>query len=480
MSTESTSIAVETHAETTGSVWKDSFWHLIRIRSFDTNTEEGRAQERHRRVILGSMSSVLARATTIGTAFVSVPLTIRYLGTERYGMWMTISSISAMLAFSDFGMGNGLLSKVANASGRDDRESATHAVTSALFMLTAVAAIMLLVFALCYPMVQWSRLLNMHSPLGKSESGPAIAVFILCFALNLPVGVAQRIQIAHQETFESNLWLSGGSLASFIALLIAIHCQAGLPWLIAAFSGAPVVVAGLNLLLQFRLVRPWLRPRFRYFDLNRSKDLFATGLVFFIISIGSSITLYADNFIIAQLLGPTEVARYSVGVRLFTVVSMLPQIVFSPLWPAYTEARARGDCTWISTTLKRTAVWGIGMSFGVGLFLLAVAPWFIARWTRGSITLPFSLLVALLAAVLVTSATYAHNILLFGLNALRFCAICNVLVAVSSVILKIAIIPSLGVSGAAWGTASCFLLFAGIPYILRTHYLLRKMPLPSC
>jgi O-antigen/teichoic acid export membrane protein len=88
--------------------------------------------------------------------------------------------------------------------------------------------------------------------------------------------------------------------------------------------------------------------------------------------------------------------------------------------------------------------------------------------------LPFSLLLALLAAALVISTTYAHNILLVGLNALKFCAVCNVLVAVSSVLVKVAIIPSLGVAGAAWGTASCYLVFVGLPYFAYTHRLLRS------
>jgi O-antigen/teichoic acid export membrane protein len=416
----------------------------------------------------------LAKATAIGAAFVSVPLTIKYLGIERYGMWMTISSISAMLAFSDFGMGNGLLSKVACASGRDDREAAARAVTSALFMLSAVAALMLAAFAVSYRITPWSHVLNLQSALGKSEAGPAVAVFMLCFALNLPIGITQRIQMAYQETFQSNLWLSAGSLTSFIALLVAIHFRAGLPWLIAAFSGGPVVVGALNLFLQLRFVRPWLTPRLHYFDFDGSKELFNTGFLFLLISIGSSVVFYADNFIIAQLLGPSEVARYSVGVRLFTIVTLLPQMIFTPLWPAYSEAKARGDMAWIRATLKRTAFWGLGLSLSAGLLLLTMAPWFITRWTRGAVGLPFSLLLALFAAAVVFSASYPHGILLWGLNALKFSAISMALVSVSSVIVKIAIIPSVGVAGAAWGTASCYFLFALIPNVFYANHLLKQ------
>ncbi len=49
------------------------------------------------------MSRLLAAALAI----VTVPLTIGYLGSERYGLWITISSVVAMINFADLGIGNG-------------------------------------------------------------------------------------------------------------------------------------------------------------------------------------------------------------------------------------------------------------------------------------------------------------------------------------------------------------------------------------
>lgn len=65
--------------------------------------------------------------------FISVPLTLRYLGTERYGLWMTISSVIAVLGFSDLGLNNGLLNGISQANGTNDRELARRYVSSAFF-----------------------------------------------------------------------------------------------------------------------------------------------------------------------------------------------------------------------------------------------------------------------------------------------------------------------------------------------------------
>ncbi len=73
--------------------------------------EEGTA--RSRRLIKGIGSSVVARAATSLLPLLLIPLTIRYLGTEQYGIWMAITSVTSMLLWADLGLGNGLLTKLA-------------------------------------------------------------------------------------------------------------------------------------------------------------------------------------------------------------------------------------------------------------------------------------------------------------------------------------------------------------------------------
>src|ERR1035438_6179081 len=83
--------------------------------------DHARGTERNRRAVLTGAVATFARAVQVGTSLITVPLTLKYLGNERFGLWMTISSVLAMASFADFGVGNGVLSKVARAFGKDDR-----------------------------------------------------------------------------------------------------------------------------------------------------------------------------------------------------------------------------------------------------------------------------------------------------------------------------------------------------------------------
>src|SRR5688572_30139039 len=136
---------------------------LLRLRPFDVSTPEGRARERHRLVVLATVASALAKFLSIATALISVPLTLHYLGAERYGMWMTISAVVAMLSFADFGIGNGLMNAVATAYGKDRHDTIREHVSSAFAILTAIAVALVALLAILYGLVPWADVFNVTS-----------------------------------------------------------------------------------------------------------------------------------------------------------------------------------------------------------------------------------------------------------------------------------------------------------------------------
>ena len=198
-----------------------------------------RSRERYRRVGLTFAASVAGRGAAGVAALVAVPVMLRYLGTERYGLWAAISSAAAALLFADLGIGNGLLTVLAADSGREDREAARRHVSSAFVALFAVALVLAALFALLYPFVHWARLFGVPSPEAAREAGPAVLAFAACFLVSLPAGVVTRVRLARQEGFANGLWSSAGSFLGLALLLLAIHFRLGLPWLVLGLALAP-------------------------------------------------------------------------------------------------------------------------------------------------------------------------------------------------------------------------------------------------
>src|SRR5437763_12282212 len=101
-------------------------------------------ERRSRSIVRGTAAAMVARGIGSLTGIITVPLTVRYLGAERYGAWMTISSVLVFLGFSDFGLASSLTNALGKAFGENDRERARRYVTTTLAALSAVAILFVL------------------------------------------------------------------------------------------------------------------------------------------------------------------------------------------------------------------------------------------------------------------------------------------------------------------------------------------------
>jgi len=144
---------------------------LVHLRPFETATEGGRSKERLRRAGLTTIAAGIAKAIGLLASLISVPLTYRYLGPERYGIWMVLISIIAAMSFADLGIGNGLINAVSEAYGKDDRRLAQQHVTSALALMLCIAAFLAVAGAVAYPFLPWARLLNVRSAAAAAVIG---------------------------------------------------------------------------------------------------------------------------------------------------------------------------------------------------------------------------------------------------------------------------------------------------------------------
>lgn len=450
---------------------------VMRLRPFDTSTPEGRAAERHRRIALTAGASVAAKGVGLLTMLIAIPLTASYLGNERFGLWLTISSIVTMLSFADLGIGNGLLSAIADANGRGDRAAARRYVSSAACLLLASGVVLMAAFAVAYPWIPWAAVYNLKSYQGVAEAGPVTLVLVLCFALSMPLGVVQRVQAGYQEGFGSSLWVCLGSVLSLGAIILAVRLKAGLPGLVLAMNGAPVLATLANWIVQFGWQRPWLRPSPDAVDRVAVRRVLRTGLLFLTLQLAIAIGYQSDNIVIAQVLGEDQVPQYAVPARLFTISPMLLGFLLAPLWPAYGEAIARADVAWVKRTLRRSLLIGALVNVPPSLILMAFGAPIVRMWVgeQAHITPSLVLLLGLGCWSMLNSLAGPFAVLLNGANVVRFQVVCSVLMAATNLPISIYLAHKIGVSGVVWGTVLAQAAFVFLPISLYVPRLLRRM-----
>lgn len=446
--------------------------HYLRLSSFDANSQEGRAHERHRQILLTTLSSGVAKILGVIISFATITLTVKYLGTERFGLWMTIGSAVAMLGFADLGVGSGLMNAVANAHGKDDIQEIQKKIAIGVLLLSAFSLLILLVFFIAYPFIAWPQLVNVSTELAYREVAPTIAVVVIFFALSLPAGIAMKVQMGLQMGFAANLWLAAGSILGFVAVLAVIFLEGGLPYLAAASVAPPVIMGILAGVYLFGKQKPFLRPKFSGLKIGDLQTLAGTSGLFFVLQISGLIAFQSDNLIIARYLGAEAVAVYAVAFKLFSLPTIILSLFLNAMWPAYAEASSRGDKEWIYSTFCKSIRFSAIIVFPLSFVLLIAGKWIIEKWVGPSFDPTWDLLIGLFFWSVLTIFGGNFAALLNGLGVIRFQVMTSVSMAVVNIIVSVWLVQLVGVSGAVWGSvlSLIFIIYLPTAIYLRNYF----------
>lgn len=423
------------------------------------------------------MIGIAGRLVGVAVTIVSVPLLLSYLGVERFGLWLTLTSIIALLGPLDLGIGNGLTTLIASANGRGDRDDIRALVSTAAALSIGAALLLGVLIAAAYKVLPWAVLTNVDTPRAVAEAGPAAAALAACFALGIPLGLVSRVHQGFQEGYIASAWILVGNLMALALLIMAVQSSSGLAILVLAIAGGPLIAATLNGAVLFLRQRPWLRPLLKHVQRRQARSLLGTGALFVVLQIALVVGYQSDAVVIAQILGARAVPDYVVPMKLFLLVPTLLSFALAPLWPAYGEALARRDVPWVARTLRRSILLALAINIPAAVLLLAAAPTILSYWVGASINPSQILLISLAIWAVLNSLNGPLSMLLVGSNSLRFAATTGVMMAAANVTISIALVSKIGVAGAIIGTIVAQVVFILIPWSLHARSVIRHATL---
>jgi O-antigen/teichoic acid export membrane protein len=399
----------------------------------------------------------------IVSAVVLVPVALDALGKERYGLWITISSVTALTAFADLGIGNGILNVVARQEARGGREELQRSISTAFWILTLLAGVAFVFFCSVYSFVSWPDLFSVKSSLARAETRPAVFTFVILSLIIVPLSVVQKVQTGMQKGHIPNIWLAVASILGLGMSCIVFKNHGGPALAIGAQLGTMVVVLAMNWAHFYATEGPGLLPVLPAVDRTLAVSLVATGLTFAGIQLVSPLTLLIDNLLVARLFGIERVAEFSVANRLLAVASMLPMLYILPMWPAFAEANARNDQQWIRKALLHVTTWTVVLAGLLDLGAVALGPWVVERWVGNAVRPGVPLLGAVAVASFLVSVNGVASVYLMATERLRFTLVTNGLMLISATVLKIAVAKSGGLYTIPFCTALASLVFINLP-----------------
>lgn len=346
---------------------------------------------RSKKMYKNTVAMIGIRGVSMILTLISAPIMLHHVDRVDYGVLLTLTSIVGWVGYMDVGLGNGLRNKLPEFLAKGDFHSAKKIVSSCYVTLAIYVALIIVIFLMVSPFVDWLGVLNSPTSDAGEIRGLTNVVFI-AFCIQFLFGLINSILFAYQMPAFQSLFTFVGQFVALIALVIQVYVfdvtsvlQIG-----AVNSIIPPLVLFWGSIGLFRTKLKEIAPSFKLFEFKSVGSILSLGLKFFVLQMITIVLFQANSIIIARVVSPEAVVEYNLAFKYVSLLTMIFTIVITPVWSATTDAYVRKDFEWINKTLSFSRKVCIASIF-IGVLMVLASKFVYGMWLgRGSIDINYS------------------------------------------------------------------------------------------
>lgn len=346
---------------------------------------------RSKKMYKNTVAMIGIRGVSMILTLISAPIMLHHVDRADYGVLLTLTSIVGWVGYMDVGLGNGLRNKLPEFLAKGDFHSAKKIVSSCYVTLAIYVALIIVIFLMVSPFVDWLGVLNSPTSDAGEIRGLTNVVFI-AFCIQFLFGLINSILFAYQMPAFQSLFTFVGQFIALIALVIQVYVfdvtsvlQIG-----AVNSMIPPLVLFLGSIGLFRTKLKEIAPSFKLFEFKSVGSILSLGLKFFVLQMITIVLFQANSIIIARVVSPEAVVEYNLAFKYVSLLTMIFTIVITPVWSATTDAYVRKDFAWINKTISLSRKVCIASIF-IGVLMVLASKFVYGMWLgRGSIDINYS------------------------------------------------------------------------------------------
>ena len=323
----------------------------------------------------------------------AIPLFIRYLGVEGYGIYLLLTGLFGYFGLLDFGLSDSVVKYVAHHLELGDHEWVAESVNAALLVQMIGGAVG--VSVLCAFNHQIIRALHVSPALAHAASiGLYVSAFgffckMLLNTYNAALKGLQRFDILAKTT-------AGFSFATAITAILVLMAGGGLleviivTALMTAANLATVLFLVSRYIHRYRVALRIRRERFR--------ALFGFGAYTFITRIAGALNTYFLQVLIAVILGAGAVAYFAVPMRLVSGMEAGLSSLVCVIFPYVSGLNARRNVESLQKLYSHASKYVVALSAPPYLFVILFSHQILRIWLGSNFAERGWLVLSLLAA----------------------------------------------------------------------------------
>ena len=381
------------------------------------------------------VSMVYGLSTLLSVAFrlISVPICLKYWGTENYGNWLALFAAFMLIRSLDVGYVNYVGNKLNYLYHQDQRALREH-LGSSIMGIAVIGTLQLLIGVVAIFSGRFVMLLGVSPDHAvEHQSGLALLVLISTWALSGSyLGIVHRLQIPAGMMYQAAWWSIGMQASQFTGIVLAatLHfdmLQASLLFAFIQFSiylGSAVYIRRI-----LPAYYPWWQgciPQTGIKDLIRSILISASNII-------QQGTTSGTLLVVSALSGPALVPAFATVRTLANLWTNVTNVLTSPLLPDVVRFHATGEGHKLVCVSE--AYWvlaGTTVNLGVLISYSLIEPLY-RYWTSHMLVLDKPLLCLLLGGVVLSNVGGLISAYLNGINSLRISLVASVVRGIFSV-----------------------------------------------
>lgn len=372
--------------------------------------------------------SFALRAISVASAFLTVSFSLKLLDTNKYGIWLAISSTVSWISVLDIGLANGLRNKIAEYFALKDYKSSKVDVSSTYAILLLIMVPVMLIFCVIAPFVNWNSVFRTH--LDEQELLYTLIVVFVGLALQFVLKPIASVLQGDQKIHKANQIALVCNVSPLIPIIIgAKYLKGSILFLALAQTMLPVVVMLIYSIVLFSRTYSNISPSIKNVDLKKSRALFGLSFAFFIVQIARVFILSTTEIIITRNFGGSYVTIYNLLFRYYGVAGMVLYIVLASYWSAFTNAFALNDLEWVRTSMRKLLRMAAMFTGIVVVQFLLIKPVF-HLWVGDKVPVPMSTSISMALYFIFSLFTDTLVIVINGSGRMRVQSIVTMITAI--------------------------------------------------
>jgi hypothetical protein len=354
-----------------------------------------------------------------GFNIISIPILIRLVGLETYGLWILVTSFIAIVGLAEAGLSVATTVFIARDLGNEDQEGILQTITftfGGMLILATLASGMLWISS--------PSLVNLFPKLDTKDYELAIKAWQLG-SIVVWARLLQQVLVGISQAYQQYKIIN---LINTIQVFISNIALLGIAWLgqdIATMMVSQAIISVLILLFYagdaWRLILP-LRPRFIW-STQKAQAIFQYSFMTWLISIGTTAFGQGDRLIVGAILGTKTLGLYSSITTVASQINSLSAIAVQPLLPTLSNLKTKkNDSKTIENTVKKSLQLNFNVACVVAFAIILLSP-LILKLIVGSSQIDFKTSVLSLQVISLIYTLYSINAsgyyILFSLGELK-------------------------------------------------------------